>query len=201
MRVFDFDNTIYDGESSVDFFKYFLVRYPHKVIKYVPTFIRGVVRYKLGKLSIDDLFSECSKMFRECCEAFDNIPEKIERFWDRHEKDVKPAFRDMLLPDDVILSASPEVVLKEICKRMGVKNVIGSDLGIETGEVRSICYRDNKIKCFRAVYGDIQIDEFYTDSEMDKPFMEISDNVFFVKGDKITKIKENGVWLVDADKI
>ncbi len=36
---------------------------------------------------------------------------------------------------------------------------------------------------------------------MDKPFMEISDNVFFVKGDKITKIKENGVWLVDADKI
>ena len=135
MRVFDFDNTIYDGESSVDFFKYFLVRYPHKVIKYVPTFIKGVVRYKLGKLSIDDLFSECSKMFRECCEAFDNIPGKIELFWDKHEKDVKPAFRDMLLPDDVILSASPEVVLKEICKRMGVKNVIGSDLDIETGDI------------------------------------------------------------------
>ena len=201
MRVFDFDNTIYDGESSVDFFKYFLVRYPGKVIKYVPTFIKGVVRYKFGKLSIDDLFGECSKMFKECCEVFDNIPEKIERFWDKHEKDVKPAFRDMLLPDDVILSASPEVVLRVICNRMGVKNLIGSELDIETGEVRSICYCDNKIKCFKAVYGDAKIDEFYTDSEMDKPFMEISDNVFFVKGDKITKIKENGVWLVDADKI
>ena len=33
------------------------------------------------------------------------------------------------------------------------------------------------------------------------PFMEISKNVFFVKGDKITKIKENGRWLENSEKI
>ncbi len=201
MRVFDFDNTVYNGESSVDFFKYYFFRYPGKVIRYVPAFAKGVIRYKLGKLSIDEVFAEYSVIFKECCELFDNIPAEIEKFWDKNEKNVKQVFRDMLLPDDLILSASPEVVLKVICRRIGVKNLIGSDLDIETGEVRSVCYRDNKIKCFKAVYGDVRIDEFYTDSVMDMPFMEISENVFFVKGDKITKIKENGIWLENSNKL
>lgn len=201
MRVFDFDNTVYNGESAIDFFKYYFVHYPGKVIRYVPAFSKGVIRYKLGKLSIDEVFEQYSAIFKECCKTFDNIPEEIERFWDKHEKNVKPYFRDLLRPDDVILSASPEVVLRVICNRMGVKNVIGSDLDIESGEVRSVCFRDNKIKCFKAVYPDTVIDEFYTDSMVDRPFMEISDRVFFVKGDKITKIKENGSWLDSAEEI
>lgn len=201
MRVFDFDNTIYDGESAIDFFKYFLVKYPFRVMKYIPSFLKGVIRYKSGKLTVEETFSQYSGLFRECCEAFDNIPQEIERFWDKNEKNVKPYFRDLLRPDDVILSASPQVVLRVICDRMGVRNVIGSDLDIESGEVRCVCFRDNKIKCFKAVYPDTRIDEFYTDSMVDRPFMEISDNVFFVKGDALVKIKENGVWLDSAEEI
>ena len=35
MRVFDFDNTIYDGESVIDFYLFSLRRNP-KVARYVP---------------------------------------------------------------------------------------------------------------------------------------------------------------------
>ena len=38
MNVFDFDNTIYDGESAIDFFLYYLKKDP-KLIRYLPSII------------------------------------------------------------------------------------------------------------------------------------------------------------------
>lgn len=195
MRVFDFDNTIYKGESAVDFFIFYLKKYPLQVVRYVPKFVAGVIKYKSGKLGIDEVINEYGAIFRACCLKFGNIPEAIKEFWDLHERKIKPFYREIQSCEDVILSASPEVVLNEICARIGIKHIIGSDLDIEKGEIRSMCFRENKIKRFREIYGDIKIDEFYTDSYNDKPFMDISDTVYFVKGDKIEKIKENGEYL------
>ncbi len=195
MRVFDFDNTIYKGESAVDFFLFYLKKYPFQVVKYVPPFVSGVAKYKCGKLGIEDVMREYGAIFRECCMKFGNIPEAIKEFWDLHERKIKPFYREIQRDEDVILSASPEIVLNEICSRIGIKNIIGSELDIEMGEIHSMCYKENKIKRFREIFGDIKIDEFYTDSYNDKPFMDISDTVYFVKGSKITKIKENGEYL------
>ena len=197
MRVFDFDNTIYKGESALDFFLYYLKKYPFQVVKYVPEFTKGVIKYKRGKLSIDEALASYSSIFKECCASFENIPEEIERFCKKNEHKIKPFYLEMRRPDDVILSASPEIVLNVFLNKIGVKNVIGSKLDIETGEVHSICYRDNKIGRFKEQYPDTVIDEFYTDSFNDKPFMDISENVYFVKGSKIKKIKENGKYLID----
>ena len=46
MRVFDFDNTIYDGESVIDFYLFSLRRNP-KVARYVPVVLYHLLRYKL----------------------------------------------------------------------------------------------------------------------------------------------------------
>ena len=54
---------------------------------------------------------------------------------------------------------------------------------------------ENKVKMFRDVYGDVEIDEFYTDSMSDKPMMDISKTVFLVDGEKLIKIKKDGVYL------
>ena len=48
MRVFDFDNTIYDGESVIDFYLFSLRRNP-KVARYVPVVLYHLLRYKLGR--------------------------------------------------------------------------------------------------------------------------------------------------------
>lgn len=197
MRVFDFDNTIYNGESALDFFIYYLKKFPFQVAKYIPEFARGVIKYKRGSLSIDEALQSYSSIFKDCCRRFDDIPAEIERFWDKNAHNVKQFYLDMKQPDDVILSASPEVVLKVICSRIGVKNVIGSQLDIEKGEIHSICYRENKIGRFKEHYPDTVIDEFYTDSFNDKPFMDISNDVYLVKKNKIKKIKENGKYLIN----
>ena len=71
------------------------------------------------------------------------------------------------------------------------------ELDAKTGEIGEICYHNNKVKMFKKVYGDAEIDEFYTDSMSDKPLMDISKTVFLVDGDKILKIKKDGVYLDD----
>ncbi|MBE6827806.1 MAG: HAD family hydrolase [Ruminococcaceae bacterium] len=199
MRVFDFDNTIYRGESSVDFFLYYLKKFPFQVAKYIPVFVSGIIRYKTGRLTVDEVLKSYSSIFRECCAKFENIPEEIKTFCDKNEKNIKPFYLEIKDADDVILSASPEVVLREMCARIGVYNIIGSELDIESGEVKSVCFRGNKIGRFREVYADARIDEFYTDSYVDKPFMDISDNVYLVRGNKIKKIKENGIYLIKGE--
>lgn len=54
MRVFDFDNTIYDGESVIDFYLFSLRRNP-KVARYVPVVLYHLLRYKLGRTTMADL--------------------------------------------------------------------------------------------------------------------------------------------------
>lgn len=46
VNLYDFDNTIYKGDSSTDFFFFSLMKYP-KIIKYFPKIIGGAILYKL----------------------------------------------------------------------------------------------------------------------------------------------------------
>ena len=73
---------------------------------------------------------------------------------------------------------------------MGVKNYIGTTIDAELGKITRICLRENKIKAFFERYPNGEIESFYTDSpENDFPLIEIAQNAYVVKGDKIEKIK------------
>lgn len=48
MNVYDFDNTIYRGESAVDLFWYYL-KQDKSLLRYVPEVAAALVRYKRGK--------------------------------------------------------------------------------------------------------------------------------------------------------
>lgn len=197
MRVFDFDNTIYDGESGMDIFLYFLKKDPKGVAKYVPKFMEGFLKYKRNIITIDEVKNEYGTYLKEYLAKSGNLQEEFEKFWDVNEKNVKSYYYKIKKEDDVIVSACPMCLLEIITNRLGIKNVIGTELNIETGEIGEICYRENKVKLFREKYGDAVIDEFYTDSMSDKPMMDISETVFLVDGDKILKIKKDGIYLND----
>lgn len=199
MRVFDFDNTIYDGESGFDFFLYYLKKEPKAIAKYIPKFGEAFVRYKMGKIPLDSVKSEYGYILKECCAQFSDIEQSIVEFWDEHEKKIKSFYPKMQREDDVILSACPEVMLGEICRRIGIQHFIGTEVDLETGELGRLCYREGKIAAYRDRYGDEEIDEFYTDSMNDRALMDIARDVYFVTGDRIEKIKADGVWLKDME--
>lgn len=188
MNVFDFDNTIYDGESAIDYFKYYLKKDP-SLVKYIPAIIVAVIKYKRGKITVEQMLSKyCSRVMDYIVKSGDFSDDIIE-FWDIHEKNIKPLYKSLQSDDDLIISCSPEFSLDEICKRLNIKSYIGTDIDAVTGEVRRLCFRENKVKAFKEIYPNAQIDNFYTDSLNDKPLIDISKNAFLVKGNKIEKIK------------
>lgn len=54
MRVFDFDGTIYDGESLFDLYL-FSVRYEPRVLRYIAPVLGCGIRYKIGKAELSQM--------------------------------------------------------------------------------------------------------------------------------------------------
>ena len=78
MRVFDFDNTIYDGESGMDIFLYYLKRDPKGVAKFVPKFMEGFLKYKRHLITIEEVKTEYASYVKEYFERIENIQEDFE---------------------------------------------------------------------------------------------------------------------------
>lgn len=196
MRVFDFDNTIYDGESGMDVFLHFLKIDTKGVFKYIPKFFAGFMKYKNGVITIDEVMNKYGVFLKEYCEVFkDDILNEFEHFWDLNEHKIKDFYRNIQREDDIIVSACPEGLLKIMCDRLGIKNYICSKVDFTTGEIQQICYKDKKVALFKEKYGDAQINEFYTDSVSDLPMIEISRNAYMVSGEDVRLVKKDGIML------
>lgn len=189
MNVYDFDGTIYDGESSVEFILEFL-KHDIKILKYIPKLFPLMIRYAQGKVEFEEFQKKYSPILVEYFKHNEiDLQELVKPFWDKHEKQIKPFFKDIHREDDVIITASPEFMMHDICARIGVKHLIASDFDIKTGEVRKACFRRGKIPCFKEAFPDGEIDDFYTDSVNDEFLFPFAKRVFMVKGNKIMQIK------------
>jgi len=188
MNVYDFDNTLYDGESGVQMFFYYLKKRPWLAC-YAPFVLRGVLDYKMHKIDLDQVTERFGWIFKAFTAGIEDYAADAREFWDKHERRVLPFYERLHQPDDLIISASPEQSLREICARIGVNHYIGTVVNENTGLFDFICFRENKVKAFQQRYPGQRIDDFYTDSMNDKPLMDISKRVFLVKKGEITQIK------------
>ncbi len=188
MNVFDFDNTIYDGESVIDFFLYYCKK-DKSLLRYIPSVFWALLKYKAGKITVETALSKYGKIVTDYYKTHGNIAEDMKLFWDTHMDKIKPFYKDIHTENDLIISCSPEFSLEIICKRLGIKNFIGTAFDPQSGEISRLCFRENKVKAFFLLYPNTEIENFYTDSLNDKPLIDISKNAYLVKGDKITKIK------------
>ncbi len=188
MNVFDFDNTIYDGESFVDLFKMMLLR-DASVLRHIPRMVSGVFQYKIGTLRLDEGMARYSKYVEQYLAKVPDMHAIVMEFWDNNIHKIKPFYEDVRHEDDIVISASPEMVIGEICRRIGINHYIASQVDPVTGRIENMCFRENKVKAFRKYYPDVTIDCLYTDSMHDKPLMDISRHVFMVKGNTYKQIK------------
>ncbi|PST45995.1 haloacid dehalogenase [Bifidobacterium callitrichos] len=63
MRVFDFDGTIYDGESLFDLYL-FSARYDMKVFRHIAPVLRYAIKYKLGRATLEQMEHGVGKVAR-----------------------------------------------------------------------------------------------------------------------------------------
>lgn len=188
MNVYDFDNTIYDGESSVDFFM-FCIKRDKKLWTLLPVMGVKLVKYKMCLITIDELKRCAEKYAWRFIESVENVEGFVKEFWELKSHKIKDYYIKQKKDDDVVISASCSFLLNDICKRLGIKTCICSEIDTKTGKFKQICFRSNKVDLFYKNFPDGVIDNFYTDSMNDKPLIEISKNAYLVKGDKLKKIK------------
>lgn len=188
MNVYDFDNTIYNGESGIHMFFYYLKRRPG-LVRFAPVVLKGMIEYKQHKVELGGVMERIGGVLAAFLEGVEDFAEDARDFWDKHEHRILPFYQELHQPDDLIISAGPEQSLKEICGRLGVQRYIGTVINEETRTLDFVCFRENKVKAFRERYPNDRIENFYTDSMNDKPLMDIAQHVFLVRKGKITQMK------------
>ena len=193
MRVFDFDGTIYDGESLFDLYLY-SARHDPKVFRYIAPVLRYAVKYKLGRATLEQMEYGVGKMTEGYLTELSrskrvaSVEQLVDDFWDRYYARIKPWYQPE--SDDVLLTASFGLTVGEACRRLVVRNLVASEVDVETMKVTYLNFNTNKTKRFRELYGpDAVIDEFYTDSKFDQPMIDMARHAFMVKGNTITQVK------------
>lgn len=186
MNVYDFDNTIYDGESVVDFYLFVLKRNP-ELITVFPKMIYMLIRYKMCLITEEELYVQAERYLKFIFNKID-IKSLVPEFWDKKQKKIKKFYLNSMKPDDVVLSASAHFLISEICDRLGIKSVIASEFDCKTGKITQLCFRKNKVKIFENKFPGVKIDNFYTDSMNDKPMFKLANKVYIVKGNKVKEL-------------
>ena len=196
MNGYDFDKTIYQGDSSIDFY-WFCLRKNKKVLLQLPQQIWGLIRYTLG-------FIDRTK-FKEYFFSFlknnKDTKKYVEEFWNKKISKIKPWYIEQKNKSDVILSASPEFLLKPLAQKLGVK-VIASKVDIKSGKfLQKNCRGEEKARQFKAEYKNTRLESFYSDSMVDRPMMNLADKAYYVKGDRIYDLNECGGGIVRCVKV
>lgn len=184
MNVYDFDGTIYYGDSTADFVGYCIRKYPVTLL-WMPITAWAFFLYVLG------IYSKTK--FKEKMYGFlKYVPNgAVECFWQEYQKKIKPWYRAQQKPDDVVISASPEFLIKPVCEMIGIKTVMASRVDIKTGRTEGLnCHDTEKVRRLYEWNPNAKIQEFYSDSFADEPLAQISEHAYMVKGDKRTLWKE-----------
>lgn len=189
MNAYDFDETIYDGESSVEFVFAFIKHDP-TVLKFIPKVMKEFFRYSKGELTVTEFTNKYGKELKEYFQKHkDTIPAVVSEFWDKRMHKIKPFYKKLQKEDDIIITASPYFMMNEICSRLGIKNLVASEVDMDEGVITKACFREEKIDCLKKAFPNAEIDDFYTDSLNDQFLFPLAKRVFMVKGNKITQIK------------
>ncbi len=189
MNVFDFDNTIYDGESALDMFFFYIKRNPW-LVKHLGTVLKAFHRYKKGEVSLTEALERYAPLIEKDILKIVDFEKDPAVFWDGHMKNIKPLYAELRSDDDLIITASPDFSMEEICSRLGIKRFLASKINRQTGKIEFANMRENKIKAFMEEYGDAEIENFYTDSpENDAVLVNKAKRAFKIKGNTVTQIK------------
>lgn len=176
MRVYDFDKTIYNGDSTVHFYGFCVRKNPLLLLRF--PLITGL-RFRLG-LERKVIFKE---RFYRFLQGISDVDSLLEEFWDLHICNIKSWYKPE--PSDVIISASPEFLLEPACRRIGIQHLMASVVDKHTGRYTGEnCWGEEKVRRFREKY-DGDIDEFYSDSLSDTPLARLARKSFMVNGDEI----------------
>ena len=185
MYLFDFDNTIYDGDSSLDLVLYSLVRHPLLVIcsmfKTIYIFILYMFKVKSFNNVKESIFSFLYKI--------KDLYSYIDVFVLKHNHKIKKWYVSRNKSKDVIISASYDLWIEPFCKSIGAYNVISTKVNKSGKIIGNNCKGKEKVILFKKLYKNVKVKEAYSDSYSDKPMLDLAKKGYIVKKNNIILYK------------
>ncbi len=181
MNVYDFDKTIYDGDSTADFILWCFRKKPWLMVSFLP----GIAAFGgyLVKLCSKTYFKE--KFYRFLL-GVPNVDLWVEEFWKEHLEKIQEWYLLRQREDDVIISASPTFLLKPACDMLKIRHLLASRVDKDTGFYLGInCHGIEKVRRFYNAFPGGEIEEFYSDSLSDAPLANLAKRAFLVKGEEL----------------
>lgn len=180
-NVYDFDRTIYQGDCTLDFYIFCLGKYP-LIIKWWPKQCYAIFLYKIKRISKTQMKERFYNFLRD----INNIEILVNEFWNKNIVKIMEWYLQQQKADDLIISASPEFLLRPICKKLGVRFLIASKVNDKNGNyIGENCYGQEKVNRFIKEYPNEKINDFYSDSYSDTPLAQLATRAYLVKNGRI----------------
>ena len=122
-----------------------------------------------------------------------DIDKFVENFWQEKINNIKKWYLDQKDKSDVIISASPEFLLKPLEKKLNI-SVIASRVDKKTGKFLSKnCHDYEKINRYEEQFNN-KIKNFYSDSiKADYPMFLYAKEAILVKKDELIKLDKKEI--------
>jgi len=180
MNVYDFDNTILRGDSTARFYAYCMLHYPKMWLDIPGQAVNGLL-FAL-KIRKKQVFKQRMLGFLK---YIGDVDAAVEAFWQKNFCRVKPFYARTRREDDVVISASPEFLLRPVCDKLGLE-LLASRVDPRTGKFEGEnCHGEEKVRRYRERFGDTPVENFYSDSLSDLPMAKMAQKAWFVNGDKL----------------
>ncbi|MBP3283941.1 MAG: HAD-IB family phosphatase [Clostridia bacterium] len=181
MNVYDFDKTLYQGDSTVNFYLFSLRKNP-LLLRYLPKQCLSLTKYILGFIPK----KEWKENFFSFLKGIKDIDSYLDAFWKKESKHLRKELTERISSSDYIISASPTFLLQPVLKEINQPNLIATNMNKTTGTITGEnCYGMQKVTEFLAKETEGKIDTFYSDSFSDTPLKELAQNAFIVKKEKM----------------
>lgn len=181
MNVYDFDGTIYSGDSTIDFYFWELKKHP-VIMKAFCKQVMGVLKYAVKMIDKTGMKSE----FFSFLKYIDSVDEDVALFWEENEDKIENWYIEQKEVSDVVISASPEFLLEPICTKLHIADLIATNVDKSTGKIYGEnCRGEEKVKRFSTKYKNMNVEKFYSDSRSDAPMASLANEAYFIKKGKI----------------
>lgn len=181
MNVYDWDKTIYRGDSTFGFVRWLYVHRPRTLLSIPRTALFGLL-YGVKAVKKHTFKENLFHMFT----YVDDMEAAVEEFTSTHLDHVKDWYKQAQEADDLVISASPEFLIRSFCEKTGIDSCMASPVDITSGKYNGLnCHGKEKVRRFNELYENESIGKFYSDSLSDSPLAEISQQAYLVKGDEL----------------
>ena len=179
MNAYDFDKTIYHRDTTAQFYLWCLRRWP-KIARRWPAVLWAALKLALKRADKTGF----KGVFLRFLQDVPDPEREIERFWDANMPLIHRWYRAQRRDDDVVISASPEFLIRPACTALGIEHVLASPVDPHTGRFSGLnCHGEEKVRRVRAIWPDATVENFYSDSHSDDPMAALARRAWLVRGE------------------